>query len=140
MKFNKKNQFIYYGDVLSKLDIITIGLYIVKYEQKQITYKELKQALILKNIELKPYLHDISTRLMTINQYKELKDKFENEEYDPTHLNGYIISSENYKNVLIRYDRHMIRVLAEYGEEYSKQALERLIEWEKNLLERIKTK
>ena len=35
----KKDEFIYYKDVLSKLDIITIGLCIIKYEQKQITYK-----------------------------------------------------------------------------------------------------
>jgi len=138
MKSNKKNQFIYYGDVLSKLDIITIGLYIVKYEQRQITYKELKKVLKSKNIELKPYLYYISTKKMTKQQYQELKNKFVNEEYDPVYLNGYIISGMHYKDVLVRYDRTMINILAEYGEEYSKKVLERLIEWEKNFLGKTK--
>ena len=127
----KKDEFIYYKDVLSKLDIITIGLCIIKYEQKQITYKELKEILKQKNIELKPYLHDFSKRMMSILEYEELKVKFKNEEYEPQHLNAYIISSELYNNVLIRYDRPMINVLAEYGEEYSKKILEGLLSWEK---------
>ena len=138
MKSNNKNEIVYYKDVLSKLDIITIGLCIVKYEQKLITYKELKETLKQKNIELKPYLHDFSKRMMSIQQYEELKTKFKNEEYEPEHLNAYIISSEHYNNVLIRYDRPMINVLAEYGEEYSKKVLERLIEWEKNFLAKTK--
>lgn len=131
MKSNNKNEIVYYKDVLSKLDIITIGLCIVKYEQKSITYKELKETLKQKNIELKPYLHDFSKRMMSIQQYEELKTKFKNEEYEPEHLNAYIISSEHYNNVLIRYDRPMINVLAEYGEEYSKKVLEGLLAWEK---------
>ena len=140
MKSNKKNEFIYYEDVLSKLDIITIGLCIVKYEQKQITYKELKDALKQKNIELKPYLYDFSTHMMTKHQYQELKNKFANKEYEKEHLNGYIISSEHYKNVLIRYDRTMIDILAEYGEEYSKKVLEGILQWEKNFVGFKKTK
>lgn len=138
MKSNDKNQFIYYGDILSNLDIITIGLYIVKYEQRQITYKELKDALAVRDIEVKPYLYDISTHMMTKCQYEELKIKFNKEEYEPENLNGYIISSENYKNVLIRYDRKMINVLAEYGDEYSKKVLESLTRWENNFLGKTK--
>ena len=135
MKSNKKNEFIYYEDVLSKLDIITIGLCIVKYEQKQITYKELKDTLKQKNIELKPYLYDFSTRMMTVEKYEELKTKFKNEEYETEHLRGYIISSERYNNVLIWYDRTMINVLAEYGDEYSKKVFEGITRWENNFLE-----
>ena len=69
--------------------------------------------------------------MMSIQQYEELKTKFKNEEYELEHLNAYIISSEHYNNVLIRYDRPMINVLAEYGEEYSKKVLEGLLAWEK---------
>lgn len=138
MKSNKKNQFIYYGDVLSKFDIITIGLCIVKYKQKQMAYKELKEVLKSRNIELKPYLYDFTKYMMTKHQYQELKNKFANEEYEPCHLNGYIISSKNYKNVLIRYDRPMINVLAEYGDEYSKMVLEAIIRWENNFIGKTK--
>lgn len=134
MKSNKKNEFMYYGDVLSKLDIITIGLCIVKYEQRQISYKELKESLKLKNIELKPYLYDISTKMMTKQQYQELKNKFANEEYDPEYLNGYIISCVHYKDVLVHYDRTMINVLSEYGDEYSKKVLDGILEWEKRFV------
>lgn len=138
MKSNNKNQFIYYGDILSKLDIITIGLCIVKYEQKQMTYKKLKEVFKSRNIELKPYLYDFTTHKMTKRQYQELKNKFTNEEYEPCHLNGYIISSKNYKNVLIRYDRTMINVLAQYGDEYSKNVLEAITRWENNFIGKTK--
>lgn len=134
MKSNRKNEFMYYGNVISKLDIITIGLCIVKYEQRQITYRELKKALKSKNIELKPYLHDIPTKKMTKQQYQELKNKFANEEYDPEYLKGYIISGKYYKDVLVRYDRTMINVLSEYGDEYSKKVLDGILEWEKRFV------
>ena len=68
--------------------------------------------------------------MMSIQKYEELKNKFEKEEYEPEHLAAFILSSAYYKNVLVRYDRLMIENLVEYGEEYSKQILKNLLEYE----------
>jgi len=128
----KKTEIKYYDKVLSKLDIISIGLIIRKYEKGIITYQEMKNQLQSKNITLKPVVIDFSTVKVTIKAAEELKKRISTENYIPSDLNGYLISGVNYQDVLVRYDRAMIEALAEYGDEDSKKALESLVKWEES--------
>lgn len=119
-----------YEDVLSKQEIITIGLLIRLFEDEKISYQELKKSLNNKGIELQPFMHDFSTTKMTIKTAEKLYERTINETFIPTDLRGYIISSNTYANILISYDRTMIELLAEYGDEHSKKVLKSIIKWE----------
>lgn len=130
MKNRQDDNIKLYNEVLSEKEIITIGLIIRRFEREQITYKQLKQLLADENINLSLRLRDVSNRMMTVIQAEEMKKRFEKEEYDPGDLDGYLISGENYENVLVRYDRAMIDVLAKNGDEDAISIRNILLQWE----------
>ena len=130
MKNRQDDNIKLYNEVLSEKEIITIGLIIRRFEREQITYKQLKQLLADENINLSLRLRDVSNRMMTVIQAEEMKKRFEKEEYDPGDLDGYLISGENYENVLVRYDRAMIDVLAKNGDKDAISTRNILLQWE----------
>lgn len=52
------------------------------------------------------------------------------EQYDAGDFDGYLISGSNYENVVIRYDRMMIEILAKNGDEDAIRTRNILIQWE----------
>ena len=130
MKNKQEDNIKLYNEVLSEKEIVTIGLIIRRFEREQITYHQLKQLIKEENIELTPRFRDVSKAKMTVMQAEEMKRRFEREEYDPGDVNGYLISGKNYENVLIRYDRPMIEVLAKNGDEDAIITRDFLVDWE----------
>ena len=130
MKNQQEDNIKLYNEVLSEKEIVTIGLIIRKFEREQITYKKLKQLLEGENIKLTPNFRDGSTLKLNKKQHEEMQKRFESEEYDPGDFKGYLISGENYENVLIRYDRPMIEVLAKNGDEDAIRTRNILVQWE----------
>ena len=130
MSNKKEDDIKLYNEVLSEKEIVTLGLIIRKFEREQISYKQLKQLLKEQNIELTPRFQDVSIKKMTVRQADEMKIRFEKEEYDPGDFNGYLISGEKYDNVIIRYDRPMIDILAKNGDEDAIRTRNILVQWE----------
>lgn len=105
-----EQEYEYYGNVLTNEESADIGEFIVNFEFEDATYQELKQELASRNITLKPYVRDFSCD----KNQQEIKERVASETFIPSDLLGYIISSNTYQNILVKIDRHMINVLAEY--------------------------
>lgn len=120
-----------YKEVLSEKEIVTIGLIIRKFEREQISYQQLKQLLKDENIELTPHFHKFTKFRMSTMEQEEMKKRFETKQYDAGDFDGYLISGNNYKNVLIKYDRQMIDTLAKNGDEDAIRTRNILVKWEK---------
>lgn len=127
---NKNNILYYYGDILSKSEIVSMGIIIRKFENGQISYKTLKILLQKQGIMLKPRLNDFSTKDLTRKTADKLKIRLFNENFLPSDLSGYIILNENYQNVIVWYDKFMMECLAEYGDKVAQKTLESLVQKE----------
>lgn len=115
----------YYGDVLSKNDIILIGNQILLFERREIEFEDMKRNLESVGIEITPRFLDPEEYFKGQNDSKQYIANFKNKiasgivsRYDVT---GYYVSGyneekkENYQNVPISSDGFMIELLAQYG-------------------------
>ena len=130
MENKEENIIRNYNEVLSENEIVKIGLIIRKFEREQISYKQLNQLLKDENVELTPHFHEFTKFRMSTMEQEEKKKRFETKQYDAGDFDGYLISGNNYKNVLIKYDRQMIDILAKNGDEDAIRTRNILVKWE----------
>lgn len=118
-----------YEEILTDEEIVDISKIIREFEKGKITYLEVQDLFSNMNIKLVPNIID-PTNFKTIRQVEELKSRIENKTLQSKDINGYVISSERFQNVLFRYDRPAIEKLAESGDEEAIKTLKGLKEWE----------
>ncbi len=76
-------------------------------------------------------LRDFSCDKLTLKMADELKARLAAGKFIPGDILSYTISSERYQNVLVRYDRKMIEVLARSGDEEALETLDNITRWER---------
>jgi len=118
-------EWIYYEGFLSREECARVGLVISKFERVEISYDNLKEELSSIGIELVPLLKTARC-FYTVNQVMKYNNHPINENIYSINLDGYILSSVRYQNVLVRYDRYMLECMAEYGDERSIKVLNEL--------------
>lgn len=118
-----------YDEILTDDEIVSISKVVRDFEHGIITYKDVEHLFEERNIAMVPKLIDAS-KLKTIKQVSELRDRVSNNELVSGDIDGYIISNDRYQDVIFRYDRYAIEKLAELGDEKAKQTLEALKSWE----------
>jgi len=121
----------YYSTILAYDEIIVVAQAARDFEDGTIKYGELMQKLEVKGISITPRLID-PKQYRTVKQVTDFKNRVANLTLVSSDMQGYLISSDHYKNVYFRYDRFSIELLANNGDEKAKIRLKSLRDWEAN--------
>ena len=105
-------EYINYKDVFTDNEIIQYALIIDKFIENKITYKELKEELSIYGITIKPILRDISKKMMTKKQYKDLITRLDKEIYHYEDINCFIFANNICENIIFSFDYYIINLLA----------------------------
>lgn len=126
----------YYGDILSKNDIILIGNQILLFERREIEFEGMKTNLEKVGIEITPRFLDPKKYYEGQNDSEQKIENFKNKiakgivsRYDVTgfYVSGYNAEKEeNYQNVPISSDEFMMELLAQYGVSDAKECLKEI--------------
>ena len=118
-----------YNIVLNDDEILKCALLINEYKKGDINFSELKKKFQSIGIVMKPRLIDFSTKKMTVEQGKVVKERLDNENYIYNDINGFLLDIGD-KKVIFYMDYKAIEVLANAGlPEYIKSLIG-ILEWE----------
>ncbi len=112
-------------------DAISIAKIIREFEDEHINYIEMEKQLKQLNFSMIPSLKD-SSKFKLRKQVEDFKTRIQTKTLLPEDVNGFFISNEKYDNLLFRYDRYIIELLANHGDAKAIEELNRLREWEAN--------
>lgn len=106
------NEFKPFWKVLNDEQKLKYGKLYAAFKYEIYSYKELETKFLDLGVEIKPSVIDISKRMMTIDDYKRLKERLGQGGYKYQNLNGIILNSEDFQNVKFYEREDVIRLLA----------------------------
>jgi len=110
-----KTDKISYKQALTHNEIIYFAQLIYSFKAGNFDYYMLGIAFISQGITIEPVLHDTSTQMMTLDEYKDLKKRYEEEDYHYEDIDYFILNSDDYSNVYFNLDQDVIEMLANHG-------------------------
>ena len=118
-----------YNLALNDDEILKCALLINEYKKGAIDFSELKKKFQSIGVVMKPRLIDFSTKKMTVEQGKVIKERLNNENYIYKDINGFLLDIGD-KKVIFYMDYKAIEVLANAGlPEYIKSLIG-ILDWE----------
>ena len=136
VKYMEEQKTPYYGDILSKGDIVVIGNQIYSFESLETNFQEMKENLSKYGITIAPRFLDPNEFYKGQNNSQQFIENFNNRIakgiVSPFDVTGYYVSGHNkesdkdYENVPISYDRYMLETLSNYGVEEAVGCLEEI--------------
>lgn len=117
--------YVYYGVILSKKEIVNVGLVISSFENGKISYRKLEEEFSQLGINVIPLLKGCrnAKKIWQVEYFNKLNSS---KILTPRDIDGYILSFDEYKNILVRYDRYMLENLYEFGDENAIRLLDKL--------------
>ena len=134
--FNKKssnnmipNDYKRYDKVLNDDEILECALLIDKYKKGTIDFNELLKEAKSIDIAIKPIPIDFSTKKMTIEQGKIIKERLENKDYIYEDIRGFLLDIDD-KKAVFYMDYKAIEILAKAGLPEYISSLISILDWE----------
>lgn len=122
----------YYSDILDSSEILRIGLILSEFKSGTITYLEFQTKMREIGYELEVELID-SSRLKLLRNVNEFKERVRSNTMIAKDINSFFAIDKNGIKFKFSYDRRMIDVLAEHGDEHAIDILESLKRVERRL-------
>ena len=122
------NKVIDYSDILTDKEIITYALILDKFKKGLISYQKMEKLFLRFNIEIEPIKRKYYGAMITIDKTREIEERSNNNNYISSDLEGIILNSIDYKNVVFRIDYYVIELLAKAGLKKYKKILIGILE------------
>lgn len=118
----KNNELINYGDILTDKEILVYARILDAFAKKRINYQSLEKLFAENGVNVRPLLYDNSIYL-TMADYNAAHERFARKEYVYSDIRSFILSNNEFQNIMFGLDYKSVEVLANSGDLEYKECL-----------------
>ncbi len=125
----EKDTFERAENVLPEVENYVIGYFYRSFKQGKLTYQELEQELNELMFTLEPILEKPS--IYKKEELKSYTERKNTKSFINKDIRGLLLSNRKYKNIIFYYDKPIIKIMADYGDDESIKSLQEITKIER---------